>query len=253
MDMLILLDYRSQFYSSNRSRGASLDVSTLRTGFEQVGYKVSVKQFAEIYLQTDNYKDVLVLYQSSEDIGLSYKDYIEDILFGLSLQGAILIPDLQYFRAHHNKVFMEILRDVLGSTVSRRLFSQSFGTYEEYQQFFIPKDFPVVLKPSAGSKGHDVVIAHNKKETDRCARRLSATPSFFNLRLWYQNLFDGRGFSRISNNRRKFTIQPFIPNLSGDYKIVVYGDKYFVLFRQNRPDDFRASGGGRLSFPKIVP
>jgi len=41
--------------------------------------------------------------------------------------------------------------------------------------------------------------------------------------------------------------------LSGDYKIVIYGNKYFVLFRENRPNDFRASGSGRLSFPKEVP
>ncbi|MCR4285700.1 MAG: hypothetical protein NUW00_02265, partial [Candidatus Kaiserbacteria bacterium] len=166
---------------------------------------------------------------------------------------AILIPDLPYFRAHHNKVFMEVLRDVIGNKEIQKFSSQSFGTYEEYKQFFVQKGLPVVLKPSAGSKSRNVSVAHNKKEVDRYARRLSATPSFFNLMLWCRNLFDGRGFSRISNNRRKFTIQPFIPNLLGDYKIVVYGEKYFVLFRENRPGDFRASGSGRLSFPKNVP
>ncbi len=212
-----------------------------------------MKQFAEINLRTDNYRGVVVLYQSSEDVGLSYKDYIRGYSSRFVLQGAVLIPDLPYFRAHHNKVFMEVLRSVLGNSESQNLSSQSFGTYEEYQRFFVPTNFPIVLKPSAGSKSHDVVIAHNKKEADRYALRLSATPSFFNLALWCRNLFDRRGFSPISNNRRKFTIQPFIPNLLGDYKIVVYGDKYFVLFRENRPHDFRASGSGRLSFPKDVP
>ena len=253
MDILILVDYRSQFYSSARSRGTCLDISRLRTRFEEVGYKVSVQQFGEVNLRTNNYRDVFILYQSSEDAGLYYKDYIEDILLGLSLQGAVLIPSLPYFRAHHNKVFMEVLRDTLGNMESQRLLSQSFGTYDEYERFFVLKSFPVVLKPSAGSKSRNVSIAHNKKEVDRYARRLSATPSFFNFMLWCQNLFDRRGFSRLSNNRRKFTIQPFIPNLLGDYKIVVYGDKYFVVFRDNRPGNFRASGSGRLSFPKNVP
>lgn len=253
IDMLILLDYRLGFYSSTRSRGASFDVSRLRVRFEQMGYTVFVKQFSELNLRNTNYKGTLVLYQSSEDQGLSYKDYIEDVLLGLTLQEALLIPDLPYFRAHHNKVFMEILRDVHGNTECQRLASQTFGTYEEYQRLFVPENFPVVLKPSAGSKSRDVAIAHNKKEADRYARSLSATPSFFNFMLSCRNLFDRRGFSPISNNRSKFTIQPFIPNLLGDYKILVYGDKYFVVFRENRPNDFRASGSGRLSFPKDVP
>lgn len=253
MDILILVDYRSQFYSSTRYRGAGLDVSRLRNGFEQMEYKVSVKQFGEINLQTENHRGSIVLYQSSEDDRLSYKDYIEDILLGLSLQGATLIPDLPYFRAHHNKVFMEVLRDVFGNADSHKLSSKSFGSYEEYRRFFSPWNFPVVFKPSAGSKSHKVTIAHNKKEADRYARRLSATPSFFNFTMQLRNLFDGLGFSPISNNRRKFTIQQFVPNLLGDYKIVVYGAKYFVLFRENRSNDFRASGSGRLSFPKNVP
>ena len=98
-----------------------------------------------------------------------------------------------------------------------------------------------------------MAIAHNKEEADQHARRLSATPSWFNLILSCRNFFDRRGFSPISNNRRKFTIQPFVPNLLGDYKILVYGDKYFVVFRENRSNDFRASGSGKLSFPKNVP
>jgi glutathione synthase/RimK-type ligase-like ATP-grasp enzyme len=253
MDLLILLDYRSQFYSSTRSRGASLDIAYLRKGFESLGYEVSVQQFAKIDLRTTDYKGIFILYQSSEDPSLAYKDYIEDVLFGLHLQGAILIPGLPYFRAHHNKVFMEILRDLHKDPVFRTLASQSFGTYEEYKKFFVSKDFPVVLKPGAGSKSQKVVIARTKKEVDRYARQLSATPSLFNFLLSCRNWFDRKGFSRISNNRRKFTIQPFIPNLSGDYKIVVYGEKYFVLFRENRPNDFRASGSGRLSFPSEVP
>lgn len=253
MEMLILLDYRLQFYSSTRSRGASLDISRLRMGFEQRGYAVSVKQFAEINLQTKNYKGVIVLYQSSEDNWLFYKDYIEDVLLGLLLQGAELIPGFAHFRTHYNKVFMEFFRDVLGDAKFQIFSSQSFGTYEEYQKFFTPRTFPVVLKPSAGSKSKGVVIAYNKKEADHHARRLSATPSLFNFVLRCKNLFDRRGFTPISNNRRKFTIQPFIPNLSGDYKIVIYDKKYFVLFRENRLHDFRASGGGRLSFPENVP
>ena len=56
----------------------------------------------------------------------------------------------------------------------------------------------------------------------------------------------------MSNHRRKFIVQEFISGLSGDYKILVYGDRYYVVRRENRLEDFRASGSGLLSFPKNV-
>lgn len=252
MNILILLDYRSQFFSSSLSRGYGLDILRLCSELERLKYAVSAKQFGEIDFQNANYKGVFILYQSSEDTGLKYKDYIEDILFGLTLQGAILVPRLDYFRAHHNKVYMEILRAVLGNDSVKTLTSQYFGTYEEYKKFCVHKTFPVVFKPSAGSRSREVLIARNRKEADVCALKLSTTRSCFNLTLRWKDLFNRKGFLLISNHRQKFIVQPYVSNLAGDYKILVYGEKYFVLFRENRPNDFRASGGGRLSFPKVV-
>jgi hypothetical protein len=38
-----------------------------------------------------------------------------------------------------------------------------------------------------------------------------------------------------------------------DYKILIYGNKFYPLYRQNRKNDFRASGSGLLSYPKVLP
>jgi hypothetical protein len=133
-DILLLLDYRDQFYFSTRHRGASVDVERLKKYFSDYGFNLVTKHFYEIDLRKEDYKNKWVLYQSSEDPGLYYKDYIEDILLGLKTQGAQLIPDFKYFRAHHNKVFMEILRDVLNIREIQNIRSRSFGTYEEYVQ-----------------------------------------------------------------------------------------------------------------------
>lgn len=252
MKLLILLDYRSQFYSSTKWRGASLDVVRLRTRFEQCGYDVSVKHFSEVDFKK-SHRGIFVLYQSSEDPSLSYKEYVEDILLGLQMQGAILVPSFEKFRAHHNKVFMEVLRQVNGIEEIQTISSQCFGSYEEYQNSFDPQSYPRVFKPSSGSKSRGVLIARNRDEANICARKLSATPSFYNLGVTIRNWFDRKGFSPMSVNRRKFIVQSYVPNLSGDYKIVIYGKKYFVLFRENRENDFRASGSGRLSFPTEVP
>jgi len=49
-------------------------------------------------------------------------------------------------------------------------------------------------------------------------------------------------------HRSKFIVQEFIPDLSNDWKVLVFWDKYYVLRRKNRPNDFRASGSGLFSF-----
>jgi len=51
-------------------------------------------------------------------------------------------------------------------------------------------------------------------------------------------------YAAKSNHRSKFLIQNFVEGMDGDYKVVVYGQKYYVLSRKNRKNDFRASGSG---------
>lgn len=250
--VLIIVDYRSQFYSSTKKRGASLDVNKIREYLIAKNYDVSVKHFVDIDFTTSINKGTYVLYQSSEDEGLFYRSYIEDVMLGLSLKGAVLIPDYFKFRAHHNKVFMEILRKIVGGII-RCPFSKFYGTYEEFIEDFKPSTFPVILKSAAGSRGNSVFLARTQKETNRYARKLSRTPSMFNLKLKIRNYFDKQGFLPISDFRRKFIVQEFIPNIPGDYKVLVYGKKFFILYRHNRCGDFRASGTKKYDFITEAP
>jgi len=58
------------------------------------------------------------------------------------------------------------------------------------------------------------------------------------------------GYVKRSLHRRKFVVQNFIGGLTHDYKVLAYGKKYYVVRRDNRPGDFRASGSGLLSWPE---
>lgn len=253
MKLLILKDYRSHFYSSTILRGASMNLTEVKNRFEQLGYEVIVKNFSEIDFRNENYRSFFIIYQSTEDPSLFYKDYIEDILLGLQSQGAILIPDFLKFRAHHNKVFMEILRDIHPDLKIKNLYAHAFGTLEEYLKYNPSKKFPVVLKSSYGSKSKGVFLLKNEMDAKNIIKRTASTPSFFNFHWYIKNFLDERGYFPISNYRKKFIIQDYVSGLTGDYKIIIYDKKYFVLFRDNRPHDFRASGSGILKFPKSVP
>ena len=61
------------------------------------------------------------------------------------------------------------------------------------------------------------------------------------------------GYVPYSMHRQKFLVQEFIPGLQGDFKVLVYWDRYYVVSRNNRPGDFRASGSGLLTWPEDPP
>jgi len=249
--ILILVDDRNQFYSSTKEPGGSMNVDVIKKELEYLGYSVIIKGFSEVEFRGDLYKDFFVLYQSTEDPDLRYKDYIEDILLGLKMSGARLIPRFEYFRAHHNKVFMEILREKMN--YGEHIKSLHFGTFEELAKSEYKFSYPVVVKPGVGSRSRGIFLARNRKQLLKTVWKISSSFTFINTMRFLKSVFSLKSFKPISNNRKKFIIQEFISGLSGDYKVLVYGDKYYVVRRENRSRDFRASGSGLLSFPKIVP
>lgn len=46
----------------------------------------------------------------------------------------------------------------------------------------------------------------------------------------------------------KLILQDFISDLSGDWKILIFGNKVACLYRKTRENDFRASGSGNFQF-----
>ncbi len=228
-----------------------MDCKKIKKLFEDLGYITEIENFAEVNFNLiDKYKNSFILYQSSEDPDLRYKDYIEDIILGLKNIGAVLIPKFEYFRAHHNKVFMEILRDISNIDIIKNIKSQKFGTYEEFlrlnNKYNIKQDD--IVKISSGSRSVNVF----KLNKYLFLKWKLFSFSLFNIKIYIKHIFDKKPYTFISNYRKKFIVQNNIGNLSGDYKVVIYGNKFYVLFRKNRKNDFRASGSGLIQHVENV-
>ncbi len=251
MKVHIILDYRGKFYSSTRHWDASLRVDRLVENFKSFGVEVTVHDFYEVSRNLTQFKDQFVLYQSSEDREGYYKSYIEDIILALHLAGAILIPPYHMLRAHHNKCFMELYRDVVeNSDIINNLDTHCFGTFEDYQKNIDHfKGSKWVLKPASGALSKGVQLLSNQTDFKTVPKRISLS---FQLKEYFKilvkHLLKSRyqSYERKSYHRRKFILQEFVPDLKGDYKVLVYGDKYYMLSRQNRKNDFRASGSGKM-------
>lgn len=252
-DILFLVDYRNNFYSRVGSSYEGLTLDSIVSALAEHGFKSEIRAFCSPDLLDEDMDGVRVIYQSSEDIGLFYKGYIEDILLGLQNRGAILVPDFDCFRAHHNKVFMEILRQTSNLPELTQPRGWTFGTYEDFLKLPADSfDFPIVVKPSAGTKSSGVALAQNYEGLKKLVRRASWSPNLLDLiRRAYFAL--RRKDRTLSLHRNKFVLQSFVPGLTGDYKVLVYWDRAFVLRRDNRANDFRASGSGKFSYEPDVP
>jgi hypothetical protein len=253
--LCILTDYRGAFYSkiSNRYGLCSLDPDKVKEEFQKRGWEVSIKSYTDVNFQDDNYKGIVVLYQSTEDGDLRYKSYQEDILLGILLQGGILVPPFRYFRAHHNKVFWEIIRQTSGLSLLKYPESRLYGTLEEFIKH--ENEYPIVLKASWGAGSEGVKLAKTRSEAIKSVKKISRSDKNKEIikELIKRRLWKKRGYVNSSWHRNKFIVQQYVEGLSGDYKVLVYWGKFYVLRRDNRPKDFRASGSGRFYWPEDPP
>lgn len=268
--ILILHDYRKFFATKfegtvEKHTGSTMNVDNLKALFEKHGFCVEISAVSRLDYTRD-YSDFYVVFPSSEDNGLFYKEYIEDVLCFLKKSGATLIPEFEYFRAHSNKSFQEMLRQQFSDDALKKPSARAIGHLQELEDCLSTVKYPAVVKVANGAGSKGVVLVNNEAELKVTAKKLmkhtyrdfAMTPA---VRL---GVFIKRAIRILSNKRvnnetllkryytNKIIIEEFIPGLNGDNKVLVFGDKYFVLSRGNRDNDFRASGSGKFKYSNDI-
>ncbi|GAW65834.1 hypothetical protein GPEL0_01f0907 [Geoanaerobacter pelophilus] len=127
------------------------------------------------------------------------------------------------------------------------------------QQF----DMPIVFKKTYGASSSNVVLLKDQFKAaarikDVFSRQISKKILSDNCSFWskvskylWRYYVDMRLFC---TNQRCAYWQEFIPGNKRDLRITAIGDKYAVAFwRNNRPNDFRASGSGNIDYKDSVP
>lgn len=244
--IFLITNYKNQFGSKHFDSPyrSGMEKNVLKELFGKAGYTAEFINPYEIDFFKKDLKDQFVLYTSTEDIGYHYKSYLEDIVFGLELNGARVIPNFKYLRANNNKVMMEIIRANMNINEGK-LKSYMLGTLEELEQIKIALQFPVVLKLFGGASGSNVYLAENYRELKNKIRKISRTRDVF-YELWDTGRkLKHKGYKKDSLYRNKFIIQEFVPGLENDWKIYVFFDRYYIFYRPVfKKRGFRASGGG---------
>jgi glutathione synthase/RimK-type ligase-like ATP-grasp enzyme len=253
--IILISDYLDRFGTkfTGIPYRSGMSIQLLKEEFASLGYEIIFIKASDILQKVSDPKGRIFLYTSSEDKDEHYKSFLEDIVLALQSMGGIIIPEFLYLRAHNNKVLMEMLRKEWGPSVGDSLRSYTFGSLEELESIDLDLRFPVVIKRPEGFKSRGVFLASDMKELRRIAGRISRTVFLKGEVKDIIRTFIYKGFKKESCHRKKYLVQSFISGLENDFKVLVFGKKYYVLMRQTRKNDFRASGSGLLSYPKDLP
>jgi hypothetical protein len=252
-DIYLLVDYKGHFGTKHGAAPyrSGLAKEKLSSHFGRRGYRAVFVNFCDVDFRDERFKRHVVLYSSSEDRGLHYRSFIEDVVLGLEIGGARVVPAFKFLRAHHNKVFMEILLSQVSEVAS--LPSHSYGTLEDFEGRIDSAPLPGVVKPAAGSMSAGLRLGRSRTELLKAAAAASSTPSL-GAEIWdFGRMLRRKGYVRESRHRGKFVVQRYLPSLENDWKILAYGSNYYALFRKVRKADFRASGSGRFEFIRDIP
>lgn len=261
--ILILTDPNYFLLTSVKSKNRQVNVKKIAFYLSKAGWTIHIKRYCDLDFSKPYY-GYYILYASAEDYGLFYKDYIEDILLWFQSNGNILLPKFNHFRAHHNKMFMELLRTNFKDARLKTISSKYFASYSELKQFVNSANviYPYIVKSSAGSGSCGVALAHNKKELLKFGRRYTRRFYFD----FHADLLHTIPFQFLINQYRKrkgiptkvyrrknskFIIQNFLPHMVNDYVVTILGDKYYVVKRNYSDKDFAAFWKDKLIFPDL--
>jgi glutathione synthase/RimK-type ligase-like ATP-grasp enzyme len=144
--------------------------------------------------------------------------------------------------------------------------------YHDAMQQLQTTEMPVVWKKSWGAGSRNVKLFHTEKKTRQEISRVffqaiwdegrQAYPSLWRHALtqfakpwfWKKIFQKFRGYDSHAERHGVVYWQKFIAGNSADLRITIIGNQYaYGAWRNNRPNDFRASGSGRGDFFREVP
>lgn len=243
MKRVFIVTLPNGYFGSAWRSWNSIGVDNISNELKALGlnvYEVSVDNILGSYT-LDN--DDIVIYTSSENKEM--RQYVKDVMY-LVNKKCNIVPSYDLLMAHENKGFQELYR-------KEKEFGNLQGFYHPDHEH-LPKEYPYVYKSidGAGSSGVELVRDSKKrikliKRKERLSLKRKAISFLRKIKLTKEQ------FLIYQYNKKKFNVfvvQEFISDLSFDYKVLVFWNKFFVLKRNIKSGDFRASGSGLFEFEK---
>jgi hypothetical protein len=246
-----LLTESDGFFGCRMMPWESMDVDVLVKILSE-HFSVVRLTYAEIASGAVCPKNSIIIHSSSQQP--EYKVFIDDILLYLAANSNRLVPSIHATRSHDNKGYQELHKRLCGI---RSLNGVYVAKLSEIDRKGIA--YPVVFKELSGFGSSGVRLLYSERgllDATKVEPRLSWRETGkaiksnigYAVRKYILRRKHLKPYGNYYNTLKPFVLQDYIPNLSCDYKVLAFQNRFFVLKRDVRPNDFRASGSGRFHF-----
>ncbi|NAR69250.1 hypothetical protein [Acinetobacter haemolyticus] len=237
MNKVYFVTLSDRYFGSAGQSWKKLDIEKIVSNLD---FNVKVISFDELD-EINLFPTDLVIYTSSENPEV--RQFIKNKLYYIK-DKCILVPNYDLLMAHEDKGFQEIMKK-----------EKNFGNLKGNYIFDIDNqkfNYPKVLKTAQGAGSSGVFLVKDNADL-KAIKNKFFEPDFKRKVIKLQRRFklNPEEYKIYSYKYKKFNLfveQDFISNLACDYKVLVFGDRYFVLKRNVRKNDFRASGSGDFEF-----
>jgi glutathione synthase/RimK-type ligase-like ATP-grasp enzyme len=248
---LIILTCYDGFFGQQVEAWQGFDLDKMSETFRSFGFSPRICSYHQLANTRIDIENSYIVYSGNPD--REYYTYAEDVLLMLLKHGNILIPSFDINRCHENKGYQELYKRQVGIESPRTMYLGSIRELINYKL-----DFPLVFKLPFGAASRHVKLIGSKKKLTRHIKSCDTLwrnylKRYFKERIkkyilpWrYVREYD----EYFLKQDVRHILQRFIPNLTYDYKLLVFFDKYYVLKRFVRNGDFRASGSRIIRFEK---
>ncbi len=254
MKKIAIITRDGSFYGQTRKPWVSADLHKIEDYIKKGGYQPLKYTYHEVFNKNIDLTGLPIFYTFSQKENLRH--FIGDMIHYFYMKNYDLIPELPLLLCHEDKGYQEILKKMRGIDSLNSLFFSSSDDLKDYDI-----SYPIVLKTIDGSNGNGVFLIKSQAELitklkrwekitfsekidllRRAHLRFKKFKEYpeFNCRI------DALQYEKHIKPERSFILQPFIPNLQFDYRVLVLHKQLWVTRRWNRDNDFRASGAKKF-------
>lgn len=191
--------------------------------------------------------------------------YKEKIFFLENYMGKLVVPNYSTIWHFESKVAQSYIFKYFDIEVPNTYVTFS---YSDALESLSKLNLPLVFKKSFGASSSNVRLVRKRKLAIRLLQRIFCQQMWDDAKCRYKSSislimaninkhwFWAKVLQKILGEERYNVAywQEFIPENPADLRINVIGDRYALGFwRRNRPNDFRASGSGRIDYQTEIP
>lgn len=242
--MIYIATLPNKFFGRKHFAWQSIDVDYIISHIRSIGLDCQSVEIGDLHDVNLNGNDII---WGATFCNKDIHEYVVDN-FNILSRRARVVPRLELFFAYENKGYQHLLGKQLG------LKSPGGAYVFNSRQIRLPT--PFVLKSSWGAGSRSVFLVNDTQNGS--GYRTIFRSNFIGrikvlLKKYILNPENFREYIEANRPVGRAIVQEFQSGLKHDWKVLVFGSRYYTLRRSVRPNDFRASGSGKFDFDAQPP